>query len=64
MTVTTYQTVTIPAEQLGSHVMLVEWLVKQQQQLSVQQRLIDQQEQLIEQKDQQISAQRAARLKS
>ncbi len=57
MTVTTYQTVSIPAEQLGSHVMLVEWLLKQQQQLSVQQRLIDQQQQLIDQQKQQISAQ-------
>ena len=57
MTVTTYQTVTIPAEQLGSHVMLVEWLLKQQQQLSVQQRLIDQQQQLIDQQKQQIFAQ-------
>ena len=48
---------TIPAEQLGSHVMLVEWLLKQQQQLSVQQRLIDQQQQLIDQQKQQIFAQ-------
>ena len=47
MTVTTYQPVTIAAEQLGSHVMLVEWLVKLQQQLSLQQRLIEQQQQQI-----------------
>ena len=37
--------------------MLVEWLLKQQQQLSVQQGLIDQQQQLIDQQKQQISAQ-------
>jgi hypothetical protein len=36
---------------------MVEWLVKVQQQLSLQQRLINQKDQLIENKDQQISAQ-------
>lgn len=54
MTVTTYQTVTIPAEQLGGHVMLVEWLVRLQQQLSLQQRLIDQQKQQISTQQQEI----------
>ena len=45
---------TVADKQLANIVFLIEWLVKQQQQLSVQQRLIDQQKQQISAQQQEI----------
>ena len=45
---------TITAEQLGSHVMVIEWLIKLQQQVSIQQRLIEEQQQKIAAQQQEI----------
>ncbi len=44
----------IADEQLANNVFMIEWLVKAQQQLSLQQRLIDQQQQQISTQQQEI----------
>jgi hypothetical protein len=61
MRTTTYQTTTITAEQLGSHVMLIEWLIKLQQQVSIQQRLIEEQQKQISAQQQEIEKLREQR---
>ncbi len=46
--------ITVTEKQLTTNVLMVEWLVKAQQQLSLQQRLIDQQQQQISAQQQEI----------